>query len=283
MRYVYRRVKNIFLICTGLSFSFGCNIVNPKEDIPTYIRIDSFSFEGGKLHDIKCVTVTYNGDEVGTFDLPATVPVITSGTAGDLQLSPGVLVNGRNERPIAYPFYKNYRTTLNSAPGQIIPIAAKTGYFDSIKVYTISDFETGLTKFAKWGGTTYLHYTSDPNLRFEGTGSGIVTLPSTADSSADSTTTAFAIKQGIAFIEFDYKTSTPFSVGLQAILGGVISTSPTYLAGILPNDRWQKFYFNASGFTNQYPADGYNMFIKVALQGQANGTLLIDNIKLLTF
>lgn len=283
MRNVYGRLKYISFIFLGLSFSWGCNVINPKEDIPTYIRVDSFSFEGGKLHDIKCVTVTYNGDEIGTFDLPATVPVITSGTTGDLQLAPGILVNGRNERPIAYPFYKNHRETLTSAPGKIVTIAAKTGYFDSIKVYTISDFEAGLTKFSKWAGTTYLQTTNDPNLRYEGTGSGIVTLASTADSSADSTTNTFSIKQGIAFIEFDYKTTTPFSVGLQAVLGGVISTSPTYLAGISPNSKWQKFYFNVSGFTNQYPADGYNMFIKAALREQTNGMLLIDNIKLLTF
>lgn len=280
---VYNKGKWVLLIFTVIFSSWGCNIINPQEQIPTYIHIDSFKFEGGRLHDIKCVTVYYNGDEIGTFDLPATVPVITSGTSGKLQLAPGILVNGRNERPIAYPFYKNHLSTLTSQAGKVVTIVPETGYFDSVKFYTISDFESGITKFSKWGGTTYIQTTSADSLKYEGTGSGIVILPSSADSSIDSTTTAFAIKAGIAFIEFDYKTTTPFAVGLQATLANVISTSPTFLAGILPNDRWQKFYLNATGFTSQYPADAYNMYIKAALQGQTNGRLLIDNIKLVTF
>ena len=261
----------------------SCNVINPSEPVPTYVRIDSFEFTGGGLTDIKCVTVYYNGDNIGSFDLPAVIPVLTSGSNGTLQVAPGILVNGRNERPAAYPFYKMASMTLPEKPGQIINYVPKTSYYDTVKITKISDFNSGITQFSKHGGTTTIRVVTDPSLVFEGAGSGAVYLTSAADSSIDSTIKSFPIKQGYSFLEFDYKTTTPFAIAIKANLGSLYSSSITYLGGVLPNDKWQKFYLNLSGFTTNYPADSYHFFIKAALQDQTSGVLLIDNIKLVTF
>jgi len=279
----YRRLKGLFILLAILSCGIGCNIINPSEQVPTYIHIDSFQMTGGASHDIQCVWVYYNNNPVGSFDLPCTIPVITSGTSGTLQLAPGILVNGRNERPLAYPFYKLHTEELTTQPGKVITINPITSYFDSVRFTTISDFESGITKFAKWGGTTDLVAVTADSLTYEGNGSGAIFLNSAADSSIDSTAAPFVVRQGAAFIEFDYKTTTPFAMGMQANLGTLYTSSITYLAGILPNNRWQKFYLNVTGFVTNYPADNYNLYIKAALQEQTSGVLLIDNIKLVTF
>jgi hypothetical protein len=267
----------------AMATGFGCNIINPSEPVPTYVRIDSFEFTGSGLTDIKCVIAYYNGNNIGTFDLPAVIPVVTSGNGGTLQVVPGILVNGRNERPAAYPFYKMAFLTLPEKPGEIINYTPKTSYYDSVVFTKISDFNSGITQFSKASGTTSLRVVTDPSLVLEGAGSGAVYLNSAADSSIDSTIKSFPIKQGYAFLEFDYKTTTPFAIAIKANLGSLYSSSVTYLGGVLPNDKWQKFYLNLSGFTTNYPADSYHFFIKAALQDQTSGVLLIDNIKLVTF
>ncbi len=283
MSHFYRKLFYIAYVLFVIATNYSCNIINPSEPIPTYVRIDSFEFTGGGLTDIKCVTVYYNGDNIGSFDLPAVIPVVTSGSGGTLQVAPGILVNGRNERPAPYPFYKMAFLSLPEKPGEIINYTPKTGYYDSVVFTKISDFNSGITQFSKVGGTTTLRVVTDPTLVFEGAGSGAVYLNSAADSSIDSTIKSFPIKQGYSFLEFDYKTTAPFAIAIKANLGSLYSSSTTYLAGVLPNNKWQKFYLNLSGFTTNYPADTYHFFIKAALQDQTSGVLLIDNIKLVTF
>lgn len=272
----------LFVIVTGDS---GCNAINPEEEIPTYVHVDSFHFDEDDLHDIKSVWAYYNNNPVGAFDLPATIPVITTGDKGELQLVPGITVNGRNERPSIYPYYTPYIVTLESQPGKIIDMVPVTRFYDSIRRYTISEFEAGITKFSRWGGTTGLVVVSADSLRYEGTGTGAVFLSSSADSSIDSTSTSFPITPGIAFIEITYKSTVPFVLGMQSILGGQYSTSPTYLAGVNPaGEEWRKFYLNLTAFINQYQGDTYNMFIKTSAPAEgSSGRLLIDNITLITF
>jgi hypothetical protein len=283
MAYIYRKLFYFILLVVVMGATYGCNIINPSEPIPTYVRIDSFEFTGSGLTDIKCITVFYNGNNIGSFDLPAVIPVVTSGNGGTLQVAPGIIVNGRNERPATYPFYKMAFLSLPEKPGEIINFIPKTNYYDSVVITKISDFNSGITQFSKASGTTSLRVVTDPSLVLEGTGSGAVYLNSSADSSIDSTIKSFPIKQGYSFLEFDYKTTTPFTVGVKANLGTLYSSNINYLAGVLPNNKWQKFYLNLSGFTTNYPADSYHFFIKAALQDQTNGVLLIDNIKLVTF
>lgn len=283
---------NICKKCTALlalaiiiiSWHTGCNTINPAEKVPTYIHIDSFSFETKDLHDIRYAWVYYNNNPVGAFDLPATVPIITSGT-GEVKVLPGIPINGRAERPLAYPFYKGYSYTLAESPGKTVKISPVTGYFDSVKKTIISEFESGITRFAKWGGTATIVSASDPALILDGNGSGMVTLPSPADSSIDSTRNSFKVGYSAAFIEFDYKSSVNCVLGMTATLGSVITTDIEYLGGVLPgDDKWQKFYLNITSFVNRYQGGDYYLFIKTTVpNGQTGGRLLIDNIKLVTF
>jgi hypothetical protein len=284
MSKIYTRSAYILLSVTTILLSWGCNIINPAEKIPTYIHIDSFQFEGTQSHDIKCAWVYYNNNPIGAFDLPCTVPIITSGTTGELQIAPAILINGRNERPVAYPFYTIDVSTLETRPGEIVYRTPKTKYFDSVRFFTISDFEAGITKFAKWGGTTGIIAVTADSLKFEGTGTGAVFLGSSADSSIDSTSTGFTIPSGASFIEFDYKSSIPFAFGMQGFLTSSFSTNVEYLAGVSPNDKWQKFYLNTTGYVNNHVGGTYYLYLKTSMpSGQTNGRLLIDNIKLVTY
>lgn len=280
------KLRKLFFFATlagTITLMNRCKIIDPKEKVPTYVHIDSFRFETSDLHDIRYAWVYYNNNPIGAFDLPATVPVMASGT-GEIKVLPGVPINGRGERPVAYPFYKGYNYTLNEAPGQIVNLSPSTRYFDSTRFQVISEFEAGITKFARAAGTTTIISTSDPALVFQGTGTGAVFLNTATDSTVDSTRNAFKVGFSAAFIEFDYKSSVNAVFGMKGVLSGLLTTDVEYIAGVLPNKSWSKFYLNITSFVNKYQGGDYYLFIKTNVpSGQANGQLLIDNIKLVTF
>src|ERR1700761_424190 len=81
------RIVQLFILIVSVFSISGCNVINPKEAVPTYIHVDSFRFtpanyelQGASTHDIRTVFAFYNNNPIGVFDLPATFPVIATGT-----------------------------------------------------------------------------------------------------------------------------------------------------------------------------------------------------------
>ena len=298
----------LFLFCVAL-FSQACNIINPHEVTPTYVHIDSFHFVQNPAahlfsaytgnptsnlapttHAIGSVWVYYNENPIGIFDLPVTFPVMASGTQG-LQLAPVIAVNGQNNMVNAYSYYALDTTTLVANPGHIVNYTPKTEFYGDVKVKTIANFEgTGDTNFALWRDGQVMQLAKDDSLVCDGLASGEIILKAVGDSSVDSTKKTFPIPDGPAFIEFDYKSTIPFYVGLQANLSNKITSTPNFLTGVSPNSGagWQKFYLEVDGFTAEAQSGisgvTYNLYIKAVLaDGQTSGRLLIDNIQLVTY
>jgi len=286
-----RVILFVFIYCFGL-FSQGCNVINPKEQIPTYIHIDTFRFDVNPLlpnistsHLINSVCVYYNNNLIGSYDLPATFPIKTAGDSGTgkLEIAPGIAVNGQNNLLDIYPFYQIDTSTFTIQPGKIINHLPRTLYYTGAKVTKISDFE-GPVNFSLSAGQIPMVKVTDPAIVFEGAASGSISLNAVGDSSVDSSTVAsFVIPEGAAFVEFNYKSDVPFYVGLQANYNTIHST-PYYLVGISPISHWQKFYVNVATFAATYKATTYTLYIKAVLaEGQTSGRLLLDNIQLVTF
>ncbi|MFI5196305.1 MAG: hypothetical protein ACHQD8_04385 [Chitinophagales bacterium] len=292
LRIYTRLVQVIFIYICGLFFQ-GCNIINPKEQVPTYIHIDSFKFNVNPLlstplstsHQITQIWAYYNNNPIGAFDLPATFPIITKGDTGNgqLEIAPAIAVDGLNNLVGIYPFYQYDTFTFTIQPGKIINHLPQTSYYSTTKANKISDFE-GPVNFYLQAGNIPMVRASDSASRFEGYGVGSITLNAVGDSSVDSSTMAFAIPVGAAYIELNYKSQIPFYIGLQANLSNIISSTPYYLAGISPSDHWQKFYLNVADFAVQYKGTSYTLYIKANLSpDQTHGRLLLDNIQLVTF
>lgn len=279
----------ILLLCVSF-FWQCCNIINPAEKVPTYIHIDSFQFVRNPVwpllpasSNITGVKVYYNNNPIGTFDLPATIPVIAQG-AGTIEVAPIISVNGLNNLTAVYPFYQLDTMSFNAQPGKTIVFNPVTSYFNDIVPYLISDF-SGNPLFALDMGNRPLLtvYPPDPGA-YNGGGTGSIKLLAIGDSSVDSTIKQFAIPKGSAYIEFDYLTTIPFAVGLQANIAGIFST-PFYLGGVFPNvdGKWRKFYLSVADFNAQYQGSTYNFYISATLgPNQTSGRMLIDNIYLIT-
>lgn len=266
-----------------ISVGQSCNIINPKERVPTYIHIDSFQFTGLGSSEITSVTVFYNNNPIGSFDLPVTFPVMAEGS-GKLLFAPCINSNGQNDRLVQYPFYRQDTFSFDAKPGAIITYNPKTNYVPAAKFLMISDFEYGQINMSKANGNRGISVVTDPSMIFEGNGSGTIVLNAVGDSSVDSSNSAFAIPAGETFVEFDYKTSIPFAVGFLDNYSSLYVGNQYYIAGVSPSDRWRKFYLNVTGYRSVYSAASYNFFLKTfLLDGQTSGRLLIDNIKLVTF
>lgn len=277
--FIYLLILSVFGLFWG-----GCNVINPKEQVPTYIHIDSFRFQGTASSDIKAVWAYYNNNPVGVFDLPATFPVPATGT-GVLSLAPAVLINGQNNLLTIYPYYSFDTMTFTAKPGTIINHAPKTDYYSGVISDMLSDFSNSQTKFKLYTGNVEMVPVTADSLVYKDASCGGVFLRAKGDSCLDSTA-RFSIPAGTqyAFIEFDYNSTVPFFVGMSSNLSKVVSSDPYFLAGIRPNGKWQKFYLNIHGFTSTYTGDTYSFFVKAILDpSQTSGRLLLDNVKLVTF
>ena len=303
---IFKKKSIILLSCCGL-FWQACNNIDKPVSVPTYFHIDSFHFVQNNLlhpsqlppsgtpalsldqlvttsHQINVAWVYYNNNPIGIFDLPATFPVITNGP-GQLEVSPGIIADGENNDVINYTFYSTDTFSFNPQPGQTINHTPQTGYYADDNVWIINNFEgSSNSYFAPWEGSPGGVTVVSGDSVFEGYHSGMIALSvPNVDSSIDSTTFSFQIPTGMAYIEFDYNSTIPFYVGLQANLSNFISSTPTFLTGIYPNSGWEKFYLEVDGFTATAQATSYNFFIKAdLLPGQTSGRLLIDNIQVVT-
>jgi hypothetical protein len=293
MRAIYKNVKYIILLCCSGVFWEGCNIINPVEQTPIFVHIDSFHLGVNPAiigtqpvtlsNKITAVWAYYNNNLIGEFDLPATFPVITNGsTTGKLQLYPAILVNGLNSSVDIYPFYQpDTSFVVSQSPGTKITYEPRTEYFTKTNFSFQINFEPGPPlKIGTVTGKSMIPSTD----AFEGLNSGSVYLSSPGDSSVDSTGRFTLHTGGDAFIEFNYKGDLPIFVGMQSNLSNLISSTPYYLAGVQPSATWQKFYLNINAFALTYPGTNYNFYIKTVLpDGQATGHIFIDNIQLVTF
>jgi len=298
MRRMTTRLACVFSVLVGGFFLYGCNLINPKEKIPTYLHIDSFQFNptstlpGATLsHRVNSVFVFYNNNTIGAFDLPCTIPIVTdkeSGT-GTIQIAPTIAINGLNDVMGVYPFYQYDAFTFNIQPGKIINRVPQTSFYPNTKITNIANFENSSNSgFFLWMGNVPIVRVTDPSQVFEGIGSGCITISAVGDSSVDSSTLATQLTMTAGepcYIEFNYKSDIPFTIGLQPIGSALGPLNPIFGQGMIaPSSTWKKFYYNAQVLVNTYQATSYVFYIK-ATYSTANsaGKVWFDNIQLVKF
>lgn len=280
--YTYSKYSLFLLVLSWMGTSCKKKDSGP---VPTYVHVDSFSFNAQSAptrvatsHQITAVWAYYNNNPVGVFDLPADIPVITDGTSGQLTLRPAVAMSGLNNFMVQYPFYTSDISTLTSQPGKTVNYIPTTTFASAARFQIISTFDSSTgPRFVAVDGSVPLKVSVGEN--------GSIALSMPVDTmSEDSSSTRFMIDQGKeAFIEFDYKNTIPFAVGLRANIAGSIYFK-YYLGGVYASDHWQKFYLSVRDFAAQYKGDDYNMYIKASLpDGTNSGTVLIDNVQLVYF
>lgn len=286
------RLLLIFFCCIWILS--GCNIFNGKEQVPTYLHLEPFTFlnpdsnvTGSSSHNIPSVWVYDESQPVGVFDLPCTVPVLISKTS-KLSLFPAVTNQGLKSYVFQYPFYTTDTVVLELNPGKIQQYTPKTRYSPGLTAAAFRvkiNFEEG-PGFDKLSGDTTLLVEKSSDRVFEGSGSGAIYLNETHKMSENKSRSYFGLPSGYCYLELDYHSTIPFQVGLRAEKedGSFYSE---YLAGFNPNGQWTKIYIDLASFANRN-----RLFTKfyLTLRSDLNdfngkykeGYVLFDNIKVIS-
>lgn len=287
----YKRSILLLPLCLLLQ----CDIINPEESVPAFIRVEPFELEtdtaiqGSDSHKITEAWLTVNGEFLGAYQLPATVPVLAQGPA-EVLLEAGIKDNGISTTPDIYPFYTPYETSVNLTADETITLSPVVRYDPNTRFAFIEDFEAGATRFQDIiigeGGVQV----SDGEV-FEGSFSGTIQLTEAVPVVEVATLNEFGgltDRSPFVYLEVNYRSDAPVIFGL---IGGKGTSSRTavYEPGFNPKDSWNKIYFNLSGLLATSPFDTHQIGLQAFLpteNGQltlSQATVWLDNIKLVHF
>ncbi len=287
-----RTVFYLFFVAFALTVQ-SCNIINPAEPQPAYLEVNhvavssNYPNQGSNSNKVKDVWVYVNNQYLGTFELPAKIPVLESGSK-QVILLPGIYENGIAATRSAYPLYKGYTTTLNFMPGQTTIVDTfPVSYFPALSYTWYEDFEKDTS-----GGGISMETTSnslaglaiDSTIVFEGQRS--LRLEATSANyiiEATSVNDGYYLARGKdIYLELNYKCNHAFTVGLKGILSNDTRNIPVILFN--PSIDWNKTYINLSKFVNaNFDIAKFKVYFYMQLaSGESSGTLYIDNVKLIS-
>jgi hypothetical protein len=270
---------------------FSCEVINPTEEEPAYIHIESFEFEtsaaeGSDSENITEVWVFANGKNVGAYDLPADVPILEKGNT-EIEIAAGIKNNGQSITRIIYPFYQTYEVTVDLQPFETDTLVPEFSYIEGLDFFH-EDFEDpGIMFDADDLSDTNMVITNEDDLVFEGSGSGKVNLTEEMFRYLGQTDEDLQLPfNQVVFAELDYRTNNSFIIGL--ITEGPSGFNREFALVVNPSDLngpmvWKKIYVDLGYVITLYPnAQSFELFIEAVLDGDnENAELYFDNIKIL--
>jgi len=270
-----------FLPC--LAFISACEVINPSEEIPAYLQIDSVGVytdeptQGSSSSSIADIWVTVDGQFLCGYPLGSKIPVLFNGDH-KVSLRGGILLNGIEATRVPYAVFQSYDTLVNLKPGEVQHFVPRVSYFNSTSFPLIENFDNNT-----------LHFSTPPNSAllivetnsFEGNG-GLVVLDGTTPTFECTTIDSFDLPGGTAptYVEINYKCDTEFRVGVKA--NTALGALDYELLNVRSSPVWKKIYVNLTSIAAQAQhAEDWRIYIKASRQpGVLTNTLRFDNIKL---
>ena len=267
-------------------FLAGCSVLDPAEQIPSYLHLDGMSLnavgnQGSSSSKISDAWVYMDGNLIGAFQLPCTIPILADGTHHFL-ISGGVKMNGLASTRAIYPFWEPWEGNVTLTRAQISNIhTPSVVYYTGTNFVWQEDFE--LSGLSLNNNSFYSH----ANIRqvtsgaYEGK-SGLIELNTTDTSSflIESSSSYTLPPTSDVYVEFDYKCNNSFTIGIE----GPNNAFYQWLV-IDPSASWNKIYVRLTDILAQDNSNGTtNMKIYFAMAGDPNVSrpyLYLDNIKLL--
>lgn len=298
-----KRLLPLFAVFIGLIIGLSACDKEPAT-VPGYLHIDEmkveadYSLYGTSSSAITTVWVEIDGDLIGTFELPAIVPVAESG-AHEVVLYPGITLNGINSLRNIYEFYTEYTETIVFEPnvdvwpneaGDSIAVVDynPASYYDYLP---LEDFEGTALAFERSDrADTGIVFTSDPDYVFSDPSLSETSTKSGVGYMADAdflleahTTEEFLdLPKGGAnvYLEMNYNTEAIITVGVYRRVPGSVDQVP--VVSLFPSNEWKKIYINlvseVSAVTN---AEGFRIFVGgTNVEGNGEKVNLFDNFKL---
>ncbi len=286
------------ILSLSLLFISACDIINPEEEIPSFIQINEFQLvtnevtQGSNTHQITDVWAFVNGEALGVFELPATIPILAAGMQ-NITLFAGIRENGLRSAPVIYPLYDNYEVSLNLVPEEIAVLTPTIEYISNSVFVLIEDFEDGSIGLEGNSNGTINRVTNTTQV-LSGNGAGSISLIEEATEINSITTFLDLPTSGgtPVYLEMDYRTNVELEVGLVGFdLSTVNPIQATNFNVVLcPIDDWNKVYVNFQTDLELSQLDGYQLAFRASINDTGcggipteNPEILLDNVKLIRF
>jgi hypothetical protein len=292
-------------IFLGGAFFSACEIINPTEDTPSYLKINKIVLDpsknstetyGSASNNISDAWVFVNGKQIGTFELPASIPVLASGSA-NVQVLAGIYGDGQKGARFPFGFYTQFDTTLNLEPGKETFLVPKVKFAPAMAfpfdVYEDFTNYSGVGDIQIRSGSPYkLVANKDTlaNFPYAAGAVGVVyAIPGISEPvvlesifNGKLPQTISGIRAGV-FLEFDYRSTVDFKVGVTTTFSG--NSEPITDLTVRKNRTWTKMYVNLTDEVNipELKNGTFRMlWVTNALSGSSD-YFAIDNIRLLHF
>jgi hypothetical protein len=297
-RYIAGGMVSLFFL-VGLT---ACELYRPAEVVPSYIRIDTFSFQdtvpddtGYPTQRITEVWVYARNNLVGIFTLPTgRIPILSEGPT-DLQIQAGVFTDGVRKSRVSYRFYEQYTEKAVLKKGQETLIRPRFRYPDRLKkpFAWYQDFESADTGYFRGekGTVAILRETHLPSVDENLFGRRFARMRTVTDADvAEFRTQPFILlpTQSEVFLELDYKSTCNIEIGVTGQVGGRLIGSAADLR-LVPRDTWTKVYvslgeetglFHSETFIERKPAY-FQVYIRTPQPPGAGQEVSLDNLKLI--
>lgn len=284
MRYHY-----LFLLIL-ISVISSCRLYDPEELTPSYLYISDIqlktnSLEGSTSDNILDAWVYVNGNYVGTWELPAKIPIHVLGEY-NLEIFGGIKKSGLSAFRVTNDFMTSYDTTMVSVSNKVDTLVPTLSYLADLKFW-IEDFEDPGVKFVKQPfSDTNLERTTVATEVFEGNASGVIRFSSTdlyfLAKTNEPDFNNFPKQGAPIYYEFDYKSNEILTVG---IFHNNISTTPikTEVFNLFPTDgEWKKIYLDLKEVVSpQTFATEFEIYLEVSKARASQPLVFIDNIKII--
>lgn len=282
-----------FILLFVLALS-SCEVINPDEDIPAFITIDhidvnAHSGQGTDSADISDAWIYINDGLIGSFQMPAQIPILHQGSQR-LEVRSGVILNGIASSRTINPFYEYQSQTIDLIPDSIISINVSTTYNPLVKFVWNSlgqeGFEEGGISIDSVAGSKVKIEKTSTEV-FEGGFSGQIHLDKDHNIYIGQSTDKFNLPKGgkAVVMEIHCKnTSNHFVIGMfvEAVGGNI--TIVNHLV-VNPGPEWKKLYVNFTELVSNYPqANNFRVFFTSELEAtNTTADIYMDNIKLMHF
>ena len=284
----------IAFLLFAIVFITSCDKYYHDGGVPSFVHIDKIDFQAGLSQGTDSQYIAdawiYVGNEyIGTYELPATFPVLKTGEQ-NIVVKPGVILDGISATRSINPFMEPVTKHVNLIADSTVSLNVSTTYVSNAvfpwNTVGQEGFEgSGISIDSLPGSSTNIY--KSKNDVYEGDYSGMIHLDVAHRNFTGATVTSFDLpknKSGM-LMEINIKnTGTIVTIGLFFNLPGGTVSKEEYLF-VNPGDHWKKLYVNFTKLVNRYSnAENFKVFFKAELPSELNQTdIFLDNIKLIHF
>jgi hypothetical protein len=248
MKNKVRFIFTLILLVTGF---YSCSLFEPASPTASYLRIDSlylqtdYPLQGSDNSRITDVWVFYDKAYLGTFPLPATIPLAGEGNH-EVSVRGGIIQNGISGSRAAYPKLVSFDTTMNLVAKDTVFLSPPLAYFSGVEFPQLEDFDDASLSLVSTNvdfAPLVITSNGDPGA-LEGN-SGKVTLDANKPTFEVASSAAFGLPINTpVYLELNYKGDVDFSIGVFQTTGGGIIKSD--LLSLRATSAWKKVYVTIS-------------------------------------